>query len=279
MKQLLKTVTLFTCLIFFFSCNFATKNTGSDNGFYSNHSDWDLIWIPIMDPVRAYQLNSDEWQIDPPAEFMHVSESVMLGSIPVYAFGVTNNFIYGYSKFEWSSIPKKWFLYNPKALIYNEYSTKEQWLQVLKTLNIEIKPIKPCEEYYKSLVDGKRCYWYPPKGEVYPNYKPAIPNNATVIEVTGDQNGIDFQVQKVRKNLPNIYYFKMKYNNADNDLFYVSINHSSPKLITDNLIITTCPWSNYFDIAVYTPYPVGQAKGIKKEDRLVLSKTIYLEEE
>ncbi|MFT5512905.1 MAG: hypothetical protein ACI8SE_001304, partial [Bacteroidia bacterium] len=244
-------------------------------GFYDDYSDWDMIWIPIMAPVKAYKLNSDEWKINT-IGFIHKRESVILGDIPVFAFGVTNDFIYGFSKYLNTSTPYKWFVYSPNNLIYATYDTKSELLNTLQSLEVKVMPIKPCEDYYKSLTKGDRCYWFPKPSEEYPTFTAHQPNSTIDIQVIGDENGIDFIVQDVKRNDSKIYFFKMKYDKPDNDLFYVSINHSSPKLIKNNVVVLTCPWSNTLDIAVYTPYPVGQQKNIKKEDRIVINKTIQI---
>ena len=69
----------------------------------------------------------------------------------------------------------------------------------------------------------------------------------------------------------------MIYDNDKNDLYYISFQNSNPKLIHHNEIYSACASdTKELNISVYTPYPVAEKKGIKEEDRFVLSKVIYI---
>jgi hypothetical protein len=69
----------------------------------------------------------------------------------------------------------------------------------------------------------------------------------------------------------------MKYDNEKNDLFYVSFDYSTPRLINNSEIFAAYAEDNTnLNISVFTPFPVGKKKGIEEKDRIVISKQIEL---
>lgn len=273
-----KNLIILTLSIALCSCDFLSSESGQENGFYENISGWDNKHIPIIPPFKASSTYPDKWLIGGSDEFINLGKD-RYGSFEVETFGVSKNFVYGITPPEHAKDVKKWFLFNTDNLIYAEYLTESELMNTLEKYQLDTNPIKSCQVYFKELTEGKRCYWFPKQGEQYPEFKPFRPDSCIEIHVKGDESGIDFQIKdEIKRFESKIYYFKMKYDKEDNALFYVSFNHSSPILIKDDQIIPAYAWDNNMSIAVYTPYPVGQEKGIKEEDRIVVSKTIKLKE-
>lgn len=259
----------------------------SRQGFYGQISDWDIIYVPIVQPIRAYNLH-DMWNIE--GRSIHQGFSISDGKMTtyggnisnLYSFGVSNNYVYGSildspgkRKGKKAKI-SYWFLYNMDNELYADYYTKEELVNSLKYLGIDIQPIRTCDDYFSDLADGKICYWFPNVDEKYPIYEEIIPTTPIEINIEGDTNGIDFKVGDINKHESGIYFFKLNYNVKDNKLFHISINHSRLKLIENEKIISAFIDQDSTDITVYIPYPIGQENRIKEEDRIVLTKSFKL---
>jgi hypothetical protein len=254
------------------SCNFSENKSEEKSDFYSTIAGWDIKHVPIIPPFRASSTYPGQWLINGSKELLHLGKN-RGGDIPVNSFGVSKNYIYGKTE------NGQWFLFNVNSLLYSEYSTDDELFETLKKYKLDKNPIETCDNYFQQLTENKRCYWYPKVGEEYPKFNDYQPDTVYTILVDGKEKVTDFKVKEsIKKTVSKIYYFKIKYDNDKNDLFYVSFDYSPPKLINNNEIFTAYSKDNIFlNVSVYTPFPVGQSKGIDEKDRIVISKKIELQ--
>jgi len=259
-----------TIILFLFiakSCMFSDNKLKEKKDFYNTISGWDIKHVPIIHPFRATSTYPGVWLING-TELLNKG-----GSIPVISFGVTKNYIYGKTDSE------EWFLLNTNSLLYSEYSTETELIETLKLFNLEKNPIETCDNYFDLLKEKKRCYWYPNVGEKYPKFEDIEPDKVYTIQIEGKDRITDFKINgKIKKSVSKIYYFKMKYDKENNDLFHVSFNQSSPKLIENNEIYSAYVEDNNFvNISVYIPFTVAHNNGISEINRTVISRQIKLE--
>ena len=89
-------------------CNFKSEKPNVTT-FYNNISDWDIDYIPIIDPFRASSIDGGiTWSLN--------KEDV--NSIQISEFGVSQNFIFGKGG-------NGWFLFDTKSKLYAEYNTQQ----------------------------------------------------------------------------------------------------------------------------------------------------------
>ncbi|HEX7847840.1 MAG TPA: hypothetical protein VF476_18700 [Chitinophagaceae bacterium] len=254
------------------SCGLPEKKTGGEKDFYNTIAGWDIQHVPIIPPFRATSTYPGLWLITGSDGLLHLGKN-RVGDIPVYSFGVSKNYIYGKTENE------RWFLFDINSSLYAEYSTDKELFETLAIYKLDKNPIESCDKYYKDLTEDKRCYWYPKPGEDYPKFEDYQPSTIYTIIVDGKEKVTDFKIKEsIRRTISKVYYFRMKYDNEKNDLFYVSFDYSPPRLITNHEIFTAYAEDNTsLNISVYTPFPVGQSKGIEEKDRIVISKEVSLE--
>lgn len=252
-------------------CSISDKKSEDGKDFYNTIAGWDIKHVPIIPPFRASSTTPGQWLINGSKESLHLGKN-RGGDIAVNSFGVSKNYIYGKTENE------QWFLFNVNTLLYAEYATENELFETLEKYKLDKNQIATCDDYYQQLTDNKRCYWYPTIGKEYPIFENYRPDSAYTIVVEGEEKVTDFKVKEpIRRSVSKIYYFKVKYDNDKNDLFYVSFNYSPPRLINNTDLFTAyAEDNNFIDITVYTPYPVGQSKGIDEKDRIVISKNIEL---
>lgn len=253
-------------------CNLTGNKNGPKKDFYNSIAGWDIKHVPIIPPFRASSTYPGQWLINGSKEILHLGKN-RGGDIPVNAFGVSKNYIYGTTE------NGRWFLFNIYSLVYAEYSTEAGLDETLKLLKLDRNEIKNCGKYFQDLANGKRCYWYPNIGEDYPKFEDYQPEKIYTIVVDGNEKATDFNVKgAIKKTVSKLYYFNIKYDNEKNDLLYISFDYSPPQLIVKNKIYTAGSEDNIsLNISVYTPLPVAESKGIDEKDRVVLSKQIELE--
>jgi hypothetical protein len=253
-------------------------NNNTNKGFYELYADWDVIYVPIIEPYRASSVdNGEKWAIsntNGPDIRLNRNTS---GGFYVKSFGVSRNYIFGQQALGlfMNEEIEQWFILDVNTAIYSHYDTKEEMLGILNKYNAPYAPIYTCNEHFQSLKKEKKCYWFPPKGTSYrlfESYKPASTINI-IVEVESNTQ-VDFDIPKPVKYDPSkVYYFKISINKNPNDLFYVSVDHTPPVLIKNGLIFPVFIDERNIGVSVYTPFPVGKEKGIKEEDRIVISKT------
>ncbi len=267
MKQNLSIIISILCLT---ACNFFDSKPKEKQDFYNTIAGWDIKHVPIIPPFRASSTGVG-WLINGSTESLHLGKNIG-GDIPVKSFGVSKNYIYGQNE------NNNWFFFNSSTLIYAEYSTENELNETLKIYKLEKKQILTCEKYFEQLSNNKRCYWFPKAGEDYPKFDDFQPENYYEIFVDGKQKITDFKLREtIKKTVSKIYYFKIKYDNNANDLFYISFDYSSPKLLKNDLTIAAYAVDNSsLNITIYTPFPVGQEKGIEEKNRLSISKQFDL---
>ncbi|MEI6312150.1 MAG: hypothetical protein WCP57_07830 [Bacteroidota bacterium] len=253
------------------SCNSLNKKTRGDDHFYNAIRTYDLNSIPIIPPFYASSSKPGEWYITGAKELI-VQSPNRVGDIPIKSFGVSNNFIYGLTEHA------NYFLFNIKTQLYVEYDSESELYETLKKYKLELYPIKSCEQYYHDLQVSKKGYWFPKEGCKYPIYKDFRPDSCYRIKVYGVDKVTDFKVIDLpKRTVSKMYYFKLIYDNDENDLYYISFENSTPKLIHNNEIYTaTSMDTNTISISVYTPYPVAEKKGMKENDRIVITKNIEI---
>jgi hypothetical protein len=261
-KILVSVLAAFLCSTLITSCDFI-KNKKSKRTFYNTVSGWDIIHVPIIEPYKASSIdNGLNW-------LLNRKEN---GSVSISQFGVSKSLIYG------SGVNRKWFLYDTQSDLYAEYTSKEKLFSCLQSLNITINPIAKCKNYFDSLADGKKCYWFPKEGQKYPAYANLAPKNINAVSVYEKSKGdFDFTIaSNIEAENTSIYFFKLKFNKKDNDSLYISINHSEPIFIKDSLIIPSFINEKQFEIILYIPYQIAQDKGIKEEKRIRKIKTVII---
>ena len=145
-------VLLFSTLIT--SCDFI-RNKESKKTFYNSISGWDIIYVPIIEPYSVSSIDhGSNWLLNRKEK----------SSVSVLQFAVSGSLIYG------STINTKWFLFDTESDLYAEYKSKEELYNNLQSLNIPINPISKCKNYFDTLAEGKKCYWFPGEGQKYPVY-------------------------------------------------------------------------------------------------------------
>ena len=268
---MIRTLIIFAILLAVTSCNFSDNKSGEKSDFYNTIVDSDIKHVPIIPPFRASSTSPGKWLINGSKELLYLGKD-RSGDIPVNSFGVSKNYIYGETE------NGQWFLFNVNSLLYSEYLTDNELFETLKKYNLDKNPIENCDNYFQQLTGNKRCYWYPKKGEEYPKTNDDHPDTIYTILVDGKEKVTDFKVKEsIKKTVSKIYYFKIKYDNDKNDLFYVSFDYSPPRLINNNEIFSAYSEDNIFlNIYVYTPFPVAQRKGIDEKNRIIISKKIEL---
>lgn len=259
---------IFLVVILFISCS---TRSNSPQAFYSTFSGWDIKYIPIIEPFRASSIDGGTaWYID--GKDIRQSANVG-GTIHVQEFGVSGNYIFGKNE-------GQWFLLDTRTSMYAAYNTKEELLGCLSDLHIPVKPIKTCTEYYRSLQEEGRCYWFPADGETYNGYidvKPVDPVSITVISDT--VNGPRLQAgSRIKYHRNNIYFFDVKLQGNESDLLYLAINYAPQFKVTKDTMMPVFIDDKQFDITLYTPYLVAQEKGIPESKRLYVKKMITIEE-
>jgi hypothetical protein len=244
------------------SCNLS-HDKKQPKTFYNTFAGWDITHIPIIEPYRAISLDKGvTWTIN---------RSEVISSFEVTSFGVSHNLIYGQGN-------TNWFLLDTKSKLYAEFETQGELLYSLKSFSVPVNYIGKCNSYLDSLATGKDLYWFPRDGKTYPDYPSINPDAVTVINVsekTGEQPDFSFK-QDLPFKKTKVYFFKIKYNQSTNDLYYFSFDNSPPVLVRDSLLIPVFSNKSQFDLTLYTPYPVAQEKGISEEKRFLKSKTAYI---
>lgn len=239
-----------------------------EENFYKLHSDYDILYIPIIEPYRASSIDGgDYWSIN----------RNELGSIAAVKFGVSENWIYGSKREGYTELPGSWFLFNVTNGLYAEYETEDQLKSAIGKFNVAYVPLRSCRDHFKTLQDSGRCYWFPRSNQSYPVYKNVQPDSSVVIEVTeGTLPDIKFSVGEVKRTETGIYFFKIKYNKKENKLVYISVDNHSPVLVRDGINIPVYVQTRVFDITIYTPFTVAQEHGISEKERLHRSKLITI---
>ena len=268
MKGLLTTV-LLLCV---FACNTPSSKS---NDFYESTGGFDFVEVPLIFPFKAMSIdNGENWRIS--GKMIKTSENVF-GDIPTLGVGVSKNYIFG-------TTPRgnqigSWFLLNTTTSLYVEYSSLVELQQAMQSLNLDFHEIKSCNEFLNDIHEDRMCYWYPPAGEFYPEYKDTLVDVPLVINISEFNGNIDFSISdEIKRNASKIYHFKVNYNRQDNALLYISINYSEPVLIQNDMIFPSVIDGDSLDINVYTPYPVAQKLGISEKDRILLKKTFVLKQ-
>lgn len=232
---------------------------------YNTISGWDISYIPIFEPYRLASVDRGVTWI------WHKGNGT---KSDVKAFGVSGNVIYGQER-------RGWFLLDTKTKLLAEYASENELLDALKEYDIPVNKIADCDRYFDTLAAGKSCYWFPADGVHYPDYPSQInPKDIITLRVS-EKAGMEpnFSIgHEIRKQKGKIYFFKVDYNRKENDIYYLSFNYSSPVLIRDSLIVPVFVNSNEVKVTVYTPYPVGQEKGIPEEKRVVKSRDFALKD-
>ncbi len=60
----------------------------SSSDFYENYSDWDISYVPIIDPIRVHSIDKGRtWILDMGLDVNNGGE--------IASFGVSGNYIYG----------------------------------------------------------------------------------------------------------------------------------------------------------------------------------------
>lgn len=266
---MLKYILVPILLIVLSGCGFLENKPREKKDFFNTIAGWDIKHVPIIPPFRASSIGPGTWLITGSKGSIHQGRSEG-GDINVLSFGVSKNYVYG------KRPNGVWFLFNTNSLLYSEYSTEEELTLTLIKYRLEKNKIDLCDNYFSQLNNGNRCYWYPPKGEEYAKYQEFRPDSCHTINIEGNKQGIEFKLKgKIERVSSKIYYFKIKYADEKNELFYISFDGSSPQLIKNDDIIPA--WSitnNTMDITVYTPFDVAQKKGVSEKERLVITKHI-----
>ncbi len=256
--------TLVLLLIFLtVSCSF-NPDKNEPKTFYNTIAGWDIIYIPIIEPYKATSLDKGvTWFINRPE---------VVNSFEVSSFGVSRNFIFGRGQ-------ARWFLLDTKSKLYAEYNTEGELISSLKSFQVPVAAIQDCNFYFDSLTKRKELYWFPKDGKNYPSYPGIVPDTVTTISVT--ENAQHLPEFSFKEKLPfkknKVYFFKVKYNKKNNDLYYLSFDNSPPVLVKDSLLIPVFSDYSQFDITLYTPFPVAQEKGIPEEKRFLKTKTVYIQ--
>lgn len=260
------------------SCHFSNKQASQETDFYSTIAGWDIKHVPIIPPFRATSTYPGQWHISGAPEMLHLGSN-RKGDIPVLAFGVSRQYIYGTIPKDQKDELARWFLFNTQNLLYAEYDSVEELNEALKRYELDKKTVELCDTYFMELSDGKRCYWFPEKGQDYPIYPTFKPDSCITINIKESKTGIDFKLPPViKRSATKIYYFKTVYNRDTNDLYYISFDSSNPKLIKNGDTIAAYAENNRrLEITVYTPYPIAQSKGLNEKDRIVLTQGVALE--
>lgn len=260
------------------SCHFSNKQTPQEHDFYETIAGWDIKHVPIIPPFRATSTSPGQWQISGAGESLHLGNN-RKGDIPVLAFGVSKQYIYGTIPKDHADELARCFLFNTQNLLYVEYDSVEELNKAFEHYLLDKKPIERCDTYFTELSENKRCYWYPEKGQDYPIYPAFRPDSCITITIKESSKGIHFQLPPViKRSATKIYYFKTAYNRDTNDLYYISFDNSNPKLIKNGDTIAAYAENNrMLEITVYTPYPIAQSKGLSEKDRIVLTQEVALE--
>lgn len=269
---------LLFCVFLLNNCHFSNKQTSGEDDFYSTIAGWDIKQVPIIPPFRATSSSPGQWLISGAGESLHPGNN-REGDIPVEAFGVSKQYIYGTAPNDQADGPPQWFLFNTQNLLYVAYDSEEEFHQAFKHYQLDKKPIAGCDTYFTELSEHKRCYWYPEKGQDYPIYPAFRPDSCITITIQENSKGIHFKLPPtIKRSATKIYYFKTAYNRDTNDLYYISFDNSAPRLIKNGDTIAACAENNrLLEITVYTPYPVAERKGLSEQDRIVLTQKVALQ--
>ena len=257
-QQIINLVLIFLVI----SCGF-NQDKSQPITFYNNIAGWDISYIPIIEPYRSTSLDKGvTWSISRPE---------IINSFEVLSFGVSQNIIYGQTKYTW-------FLLDTKSKLYAEYRSEEELISTLQGFQVPVNEIANCNTYFDALANGRDLYWFPKDGMTYPVYPDIIPDTETIIQIEEkEQQQPEFSLKEALSSKKNkVYFFKLQYNKKGNDLYYLSFDNSPPILVKDSLVIPVFSDKNQIDITIYTPFPIAQEKGISEEKRFLKTKTAYI---
>lgn len=245
-------------------------------GFYETIAGWDIQHVPIIPPVTASSTYPGLWMIVA-GRSIH-QDPHRGGALPVLSFGVSKNYVYGATPKGYTVEVDKWFLLNTHNLLYAEYDTEAELLHTLGKYKLAHNPIRRCDTYFDQLARGERCYWFPEKGKDYPRFPDFRPDSCIDLRITGDTGNLEVRLpERLTRQESKIYYFKIQYDKADNDLLYVSFDTSPPVLIRNGEVIQAyAPYAESMDIAVFIPYDVAEQKGIGKKNKVIAEERIWL---
>lgn len=249
-------------------CRLSDDKKSGDDGFYGSIAGWDIRHVPIIPPYRATSTYPEQWTI---------LKKDQVRNIQVRAFGVTKNYIYGKIPDDNYKDTGRWFLFNTNSSLYSEYDTELELDATLAKYSLKKNSVRLCEDYFQQLSKGESCYWFPKQGNKYPKYEDAKPNSVIAIDIRENEKGIDFDILgPVKKDTSKIYYFRTLYNKEKNDLYYISLDYSDPKQIRNNDTLAAYLGGDTLTLSVYTPFPVAEKKGIREENRIVITKAVPL---
>jgi|GEM_PF-5276085 len=250
------------------SCNNSVRREQEQHlqqSFYELISDWDILYVPVIAPYRASSLDKGEtWLLSNDA----------LESYPVISIGVTNNCIYGRAD------ASTWYLIDTHSHMRATYASRAECMSALQALQLPQREIRTCNAWHDQLAHRKPCYWYPAKGQKYPEYPPLKSDHATILQVHGDLRDPEFKVaQQVSTNPNGIYFFRVESDLPDNPLLHLSVNNGSPVLAENGLIFPVFSKDNYLELTLYVPFPVAEAHKVPENERVRIFRNVALQQE
>jgi hypothetical protein len=264
--MLMKIPVLSAAALFLFggnSCNAPAKNEDHlHQSFYELVSDWDILYVPVIEPYRVSSIDKGEtWLLshDTPESF------------PVRSIGVTNNCIYGQAE------DKSWFLTDTRSSLQATYNNQNELEAALKYLQLPVHEIRSCGAWWKQLSNGQPCYWHPPKGKTYPEYPALTAIESTELHISGNVRNPEFTVsQQIQANDEGIYFFRVASDLENNKLLYLSFDASAPVLVTNNMVIPVYVKNKYLEIVLYVPFPVAEEQKVPENERVRIFRNVEL---
>lgn len=243
--------------IFLTGC-YLSADPNSSADFYKNYSEWDIQYVPIVDPIRVYSINKGKtWNLD--IDIFHGDE--------IKSFGISENYIYGQLEKYCVDCENKWFLYDINSKLWAEYKSQTQLFYTLKYFDIKANDIKSCNAYFDQLIKGGRCNWYPPTGKKYIVNTSSYRKNIDTIFIGGGKDNVPKLNVKlsVNTNRTEIYFYKVIVEKGLFDSLYISVDNrydTNPNytMVTDSMILpVNVPHSEY-QLTLYTPFETAKRR-------------------
>lgn len=240
------------------------KSTDQDIDFYEMITGYDIQYIPIFPPLRAASIDKGQtWSL--------TGSLFRLGDLEVERFAVSKNYVFGVSEMDSLDEPKSWFIYNEQMNLCAVFDKEENFGAAMFELGLTPKPTRTCNDYFALLEKNLKCEWYPEVGESYPQYLDFKSDIPVVLNVRNMSGPLRMTFKNEVKFKPShLHHFKIVIEDNSDSLLYVSFNNQSPVFIENNMEMTVFNENrDYLDVAVYTPFPVAEKKGISENDRLM----------
>jgi hypothetical protein len=232
---------------------------GSSSDFYQNYSDWDISYVPIIDPIRVGSIDKGRtWIFDLGLDVNNGGE--------VASFGVSGNFIYGL-RGDCRNCKDNWFLYDVNTRLWATYRSLEEVWYTLKYFGAAVNEINPCDNYFRQLINQKRCYWYPPPGSKYSIDTTTYLKNLETLSIVGDTGSAPKLMVNltVNANKTHIHFYRISIQKGLTDSLYIGVDNRYDQnppyyMAKDGMVLPVHAPLQEYKLTLYSPFLTAQRR-------------------